>query len=323
MSLILNDDKFISLVEANKRKGYDRNADFLLELEKQHHVLDVLPFLPASDNSFHQYNQATLVGKGAWRDLNEGRESTYGTMESITTPVQIFSAESNISDDVLHTADNFQDTRDSENLLVATGLVDDFMEAFIYSDGTDPKKMKGCAYYRPTLGDYCLDAGGTASNSLTSFYVANMGKNGVNVRYNPKLTGGSDGIGLKIVDEGAVWTKDNKGRDMKVWKTTYDLTAALELRQNKSLVRIANVDPAGSIKLELLIKAIMKLPTRDGAVIFAPKCVEEMLINMALSVGQNQMRYEDVENFGPILKVMGVPVLIEEAIQTNESKVTA
>ena len=322
MSTILG-DKYMSLVEANKRKGYDRNEGFLLELAKQHHALDVLPFLPASDNAFHSYNQATLVGQGAWRDLNEGRESTYGSMESITTPVQLFSAESNISDDVLRTADAPADTRDSENLLVATGLVEDFMSSFVYSDGSDPKCMKGLVFYRPKLGEYCIDGGGTSSGSLTSMYIANMGKNGVNVRYNPKLTGDSHGIGLKICDEGAVWKQDKKGRDMKVWKTTYDLTAALEVRQNKSLVRIANIDPSGELQLKTLIKAIMKLPTLDGAVIFAPKCIEEMLINMALTAGQNQMRYEDVETFGPILKVMGVPVLIEEAILTSEAQLTA
>ena len=323
MSLILNNNKLMSLVEANKRKGYDRNADFMLALAKEHKALDVLPFLPASDNSFHKYTQGTIVGKGAWRDLNEGREHTYGSMESITTPVQLFSAESNIADDILKTADTPADTRDSENLLVATGLVNDFMDSLIYADGTDPKQMKGFAFYRPTLGDYCISAGGTSSGSLTSLYVANMNKQGVNIRYNPKLTGDAHGIGLKISDEGAVWTQDRKGRDMKVWKTTYDLTAALEVRQDKSLIRIANIDPSGSLTLATLIKALMKLPNRDDAVIIAPKCVEEMLINLSLSAGQYQMRYEDVETFGPILKVMGVPVLIEEAIKTTESVVTA
>lgn len=323
MSIILNNNKLMSLVEANKRKGYDRNEGFMLALAKKHKALDVLPFLPASDNSFHKYTQATIVGKGEWRDLNEGRAHTYGSMESITTPVQLFSAESNISDDVLQTCDNFADTRDSENLLVATGLVNDFMDSFIYSDGSDPKQMKGLIYYRNKIGTYCLDGGGTSSGSLTSMYVANMGQYGVNIRYNPKLTGDAHGIGLKIKDEGDVWTQDSKGRDMKVWKTTYDLTAALEVRQEKSLVRIANIDPTGSLTLTLLVKAIMKLPSLEDAVIFAPKCVEEMLINLALTTGANQMRYEDIETFGPILKVMGVPVLTEEAIKTSEAKITA
>ena len=67
----------------------------------------------------------------------------------------------------------------------------------------------------------------------------------------------------------------------------------------------------------------MKLPSLEDAVIFAPKCVEEMLINLALTTGANQMRYEDIETFGPILKVMGVPVLTEEAIKTSEAKITA
>lgn len=323
MSVILNDKKLMSLVEANKRKGYDRNEGFMLNLEKEHKLLDVLPFLPASDNSYHKYNQGTVQGKGAWRQLNEGRERTQGTMEWITTPVQLFSVESNISDDILLAADSPADARDSENLLVATGLVNDFMDSLIYSDGTDTEKMKGLVYYRKTLGDYCLDAGGTSSGSLTSLYVAQMGELGVNIRYNPKITGDSYGIGLKIKDEGSVWTQDNKGRDMKVWKTTYDLTAALEVRQDKALVRLANIDPTKTLSLPLLVKAIMKLKDRRNAVIIAPKEIEEMLINLALDKGQYQIRYEDIENFGPIMKVMGVPVVIEEAIKVNESQLSA
>ena len=87
-------------------------------------------------------------------------------------------------------------------------------------------------------------------------------------------------------------------------------------------MRIANIDPEGSLTLPTIVKALMKLPTRDDAVIFAPKCVEEMLINLALTTGANQMRYEDIETFGPILKVMGVPVLTEEAITTSEAKIS-
>ena len=329
MSVLLNNNKIMSLLEANKRAGYDRNEGFLMDLEKEHHSLDVLPFYPASDNSFHKYTKATVLGKGNWRDVNEGREHTYGSTESITSPVQIFSAETNISDDVLRLADNPGDVRDSENLLVAEGLVEDFMKAFIYGDydyatGTqtpNPKMMHGLANHRNKVdGEFCLSAGGSGS-ALTSMYVVYFGEYGVNVRYNPKLTGGSDGIGLSIRDEGAVWTQDHNGRDMKTWKTVYDLTAGLEVRRDKALVRIANIDTSAgaTFPIDSVIKAIMTMPNgATGACILAPRAIEEMLMKYAFSASQYQITSSVIEGFGPLTRVMGVPVIREEAIMVGE-----
>lgn len=333
MSVLLNNNKIMSLLEANKRAGYDRNEGFLMDLEKEHHTLDVLPFYAASDNSFHKYNKATVLGNGNWRDVNEGREHTFGSTESITSPVQIFSAETNISDDVLRLADNPGDVRDSENLLVAEGLVENFMKALIYGDfdpktGTqkpNPKMMHGFANHRSKLDNkYCLSAGGTG-DALTSIYVVYFGEYGVNVRYNPKLTGGSDGIGLSIRDEGAVWTKDQNGRDMKTWKTVYDLTAGLEVRRDKALVRIANVDTSenADFPIKKVIKAISTMPNgATGACILAPREVEEMLMNYAFDASKYQITSSVIEGFGPLTRVMGVPVIREEAIVVGEHAIT-
>lgn len=329
MSVILNNAQVMSLYEANKRAGYDRNEGFLLEIQKKHQALDVLSFLPSSDGSFHKYNKASLLGKGTWRDLNEGRTPTFGTMESVTTPVQLFSTESNVSDDILQTCNSPSDVRDSENLLVAKGLVDDFMEALITSDGSDDKKMKGFMYYRGAKGDYCLNGlttGDTTSTStFTSLFLCELGEYGVNIRYNPKLTGGSDGIGLKIKDEGAVWMNDANNKHMKVWKTTYDLTAGLEVRQDNALIRIANVNPKKDFNTDVFIDALQLLPNGgDNAVVFCPRSIYAQLMKFAFNSvsGTGNFSVEEFENFGKVLKVFGVPFIREDAIPTDQAKMT-
>lgn len=325
MSVILNNNSIMSLVEANKRAGYDRNEGFLLDLRKQHHALDVLPFLPASDGAFHSYTKAKKLGSGDWRAINEGRKPTYGVSESVTTPVQLFSTECNISDDVMKLADSPADTRDSENLLVATGLVDQFMDNLINSDGSNPLAMKGFEFYRPKLGDYCINGGGTATQNgkLSSIYLCEMGEYGVNVRYNPKMTGGSDGIGLSIKDEGAVWMNDQNNRHMKVWKTTYDLTAGLEVRQDAALVRIANVPTVkvggkSGFDPSVFIEALNLLPRMgENAVAFCPRPIYAQLMQFAFESTSNNMTVETIENFGPVVKVMGIPFLREDSIKTG------
>lgn len=327
MSVILHNNAIMSLAEANKRAGYDRNRGFLLELEKKHHALDVIPFLPANNNAFHSYQKAVTLGSGEWRVLNEGRVATRGTMESVTTAVQIFGAESNVSDDVLQVADSPADARDSENLLIAHGLVNQFFDALINSDGSNPKAMKGFQFFRDKIGSYCLDAGGVTSGGkkLTSIYLIQPGEYGLNCRYNPKLTGGADGIGLKIKDEGSVWVNDANGRQMKIWKTTYDMTAGLELRQEESLIRLANVDPTADFNSGLFIDAMNLLPdSGDGAVALCPRPIYAQLMKYAEAKLSNNFTVEIIENFGKIVRVFGIPFIREDAIRTDLStKVTS
>lgn len=327
VSVILHNNAIMSLAEANKRAGYDRNRGFLLELEKKHHALDVIPFHPANNNAFHTYNKAVTLGSGDWRFLNEGRKATRGTMESFTTAVQIFGAESNVSDDVLRTCESPADARDSENLLVGQGLVNQFFDALINSDGSNPKAMKGFQFFRDKIGSYCVDAGAAVSSSKkgTSIYLIQPGEYSLNVRYNPKLTGSSHGIGLSIKDEGSLWTKDANGNDMKVWKTTMDLTAGLELRQDESLVRIANVDPKAEFDLDLFIEAMHLLPDMgEGAVALCPRPIYAQLMKKAIGMAGYQFKIENVENFGGIATFMGIPFIREDAIRTDlTTKVTS
>ena len=324
MSVILNKKKFPSLLEANKRAGIRANEEFLGDLVQEHQLLDVLPFLKSSNGEFHTYKQAVTLGKGAWRGLNSGRKATRGTVESMTTNVQVFSAESNVSDDVLQTSDDPMDYRTTEDFLVGTGLVYQFCDALINSDGSDPFAMKGFQFYRGKLGQFCLDGGGTQTGKLTSIYLAEFGKNGVNVRYNAKLTGDKYGIGLKIKDEGKVWGEDEDGNDMAYWKRTFDLTAGLELKQDKALVRIANINPKDAFNEDLFIDAFDLLPHHgQGAVAICDRSMYTTLLKYAKGQAANTITVEQIENFGQVVKMYGIPFLADDAVGIKQKKIVA
>lgn len=328
MSLIVNNDDLMTLVEANKRAGFENSEEFFLDLAKEHNILDVMPFYPASDGTFHKYSKALALGKGAWRDLNEGYTPTHGAVESVTTPVQIYSAISNVSDDVLKAVaaqgGNAAKVRTSEDVLVARGIVEDFLVSLFNADGSNPKAMLGIEYFRNKLGTYCLDGGGTASGSLTSIYLMDFGENKLNTRYISGWAGSEYGVGMQIRDRGQSPTQDPDGKTMYMWSTTFDLSGALELRQEKALVRLANVDPTAEFNAELFIDG-MQLMDRRGAtaVALAPGAIHAQLMKYALNKNNVNFTVSEIENFGRILKVFGVPVLPEDAIGLDQKRYTA
>ena len=327
MSMILNNSKLPSLVEVNKRAGFVNNESFLMDMVQHHQALDVLPFYPANNGAFHKYLKAVKVGSGAWRKLNEGRKATNGTSESITTAVQIFSAESNVADDMIRTADSPADYRDSENLLIATGMVNDFMHSLICADGSNEDEMKGFEFFRHSInGDYVYDAwkSGDSTTKLTSIYLAELGENALNIRYNPKMSGSQYGIGLSTHDEGSMFKEDQNGNDMKIWKQTYDMTAGLELRRDAALIRIANVDPKKAFNSDIFIDAMTELPNAgENAVAFCPRAIYAQLLKYAESKLSGNFTIDIIENFGRIVRVYGIPFLREDAIPVDLSKLTA
>lgn len=328
MSVILNNNELMTLVEANKRAGFVNNEAFFADLAKEHNILDVMPFYPASDGTFHKYTKAKSLGKGAWRDLNEGYTAAKGTVESITTPVQLYSAISNVSEDTLKgvaaQGRSAKQVRNSEDVLVARGIVEDFMDSLINSTGANPKAMKGFEFFRNKLGTYCLDGGGTKSGSLTSIYLMDVGEYKLNCRYTPGLSGGQYGVGMAIQDRGKAKDTDANGKAIWTWSTTFDLSAALELRSDKALVRIANIDYTAAFKDDLFIDAMQLMDKRGmNAVALVPGPIHGQLMKYAKDKNNVNFSVDELENFGRVLKVFGVPVLPEDAIGLDQKKYAA
>lgn len=326
MSLILNNSNLMTLVEANKRKGYlnEGYESFVLEVARTHGILDVMPFYPASNGQFHKYTQAVKTGSGKWRGLNEGRAATKGAVESKTVPVQLFSSESNISEDVLAVAESPMETRSSEDLLVLTGVVEDWINTLINGDGSKENEMYGFEYYRNKLGEYCLDGKGTNGGHLTSIYLVELGKNSVNIRYNPQLTGDKMGIGLKMEDRGRIRAYDKDNNGYYAFNTTFDLTSGLEVRRDSSLIRIANIDPTKTFDDNLFIDAMSLLPEsgRD-AVAIVPRPIYTQVLKYAKDKSNVNMSIEEIKNFGRIPMIFGIPLIREDAISLTQKKYSA
>lgn len=335
MSKILADLGLMSLAEANKRAGYEDSEAFYRPLERQHALLDVLPFLPANNKNYHEYSQVKKLGRGAWRHINEGYTPMTSTMQSFTTSVKIYGAISRISEDTLRFADDPDKARMSEEQMDAKGIFHDMFDALINSDGTDDiegKKLLGFNYFRKNIGEYCIDNGGTddsesndeGKSHLTSLYVLQPGDTFVNVRYSTAMHGG-EGIGLEIRRNYSKesWPDEN-GKPVYGYTTLFDLSAGLELRTDAALIRLANINYKEDFDFTQIIDLKHMLPDKgDGGVIVCPDVLFATFEKQAYNDTKNALTYRDIQNWGPVLHLFGIPVLCEDAITIDQAKVVA
>ena len=329
MSKILSTYGLMSLMEANKRLGYEDSEAFYKPLEKQHALLDVLPWLPANNGNFHEYSQVKSLGRGEWRHINEGLKPMVSTMENFTTAIKLYGGISRISKDVLTFADDPNKARISEEQMDARGIFHDFFDTVVNSDGSENiegKKPLGFNYYRKNLGEYCIDNGGTAdsgdSTHLTSLYLIQPGDSFVNIRYNTKLYGG-EGIGLKIErGENLESWNDEAGNPVYGYTTQFNLSAGIEVRTASALIRLANINYTKAFDLTKIIELKHKLPDKgDGAVMIVPDVLYATFEKQAYNDTKNTLTYSDVQGWGKVLNLFGIPVLEEGAISINQSKV--
>lgn len=319
MSLLLGDN-VMSLMEANQRHHYEDTEAFYQNVITKRQTLDVLPFYPSNRGAVHEYARAVKLGTGEWRAANEGYSKSTSKLETFTENVHIFSSMSEVPEDVVMLEGEI--ARTSEDDMIARGLLEQFLDTFINGTGEDPKEMKGLAGLRPTLGSYCVSAGGTSN--LTSLYLCEFGRDTLNIRYNPNMAGGEYGIGLKSKDRGLCQSYDRDNKVTYVWRTTYDLTAAVQLAKEEALVRIANLDITGDFPQDLLVDAMNLLPSGGtGAVILAPRPVYAMYMKYALNKENVAFSCEQIEGLGRIVRFLGVPIIREDAISTSETQITA
>ena len=318
MSILLG-DTCMSLMEANQRHGYEDTEAFYRKVVKRRQTLDVLPFYPSNQGNVHVYTQAVKLGKGTWRNANEGYTRSTAKMESITQNLKLYSTYSFVSNDNL--ALEGAAARESEDDMIGRGVLESFLDDVINADGKNPKSIKGFAGYRNKVDDtLCLDAGGTTNANLTSLYLAEFGPETLNVRYNPAITGDQYGIGLKTLDKGEQQHQDSEGKVMFGYMTTFDMTAGIELRQQESLIRIANIDTKeGAFPEDLIVDAITTLPSSgSGAVMLAPRPIYAMYMKYALNKSNMAFTVETIENLGLVLRFLGIPILREDAIRIGE-----
>lgn len=319
---LLTPYQHVNIVEAQRRAGYKNAAEFLGELAIKNDLLNFLPFLPASHGIYHQWLEAAKLGKGSWGKANSGIAKIASTSDLQTEGIFTYEADSLVDDRILKTAPNKIAVRDSEDAANAEGFMQDWFTKLFYADGSDPDGFKGLAARRSTVdSDVVFSCGGSGSD-LTSLWLFELGENGFNMRY---AVGAQPGFSNEDKGLQYVAAPDGTG-NYWAWVRHFEILAGLQIKKKHSVQRLANIETAGVSNLfdpDIFIKMKNKLPEMGrGAMGFGNRTLHAEVETAAYNKTNAAYSLVDIEGFGPVTRVVGVPIMIAEVITDTETAVS-
>jgi len=321
----------LSLAEASKREGYDGAAAVIAELQQQNDFLDEVTWLPATHSLYNKQLQAKRLGKGAFSKANAPVPTISSSADAILEPVKLYEGDSHVDERVLKGVKNAFAVRDSEDAMNLEGLMQDWIYQLIYAnEGETPDAFKSLSRRRAALGTAknVWSLGGTGSD-LTSMYLFEFGPSGFFLAYPPGTQ-----PGLLNEDRGRHSVPAPTGTgNYWAWIRHYEIWAALVERNVRAFMRICNIETAGGSNnfrdttvgqgVDVFINAKNWLPkVGRNAVAFCNRTLKGQLDNMAYEKDNVHMTIREVQNYGPITFVAGIPIRLMEPLLNTESAVS-
>lgn len=312
----------LSLAEVNAAAGFDDAQAVLGELQQNNDLLNELPWYPATHGAHTEYYKARSIGKGDFTGVHTGVPIIQSSGRIEKEPVRLYQADSEVNDIVLKAADDPRAARDAQDVMNLEGFMQDWLFSMLYADeSADPDTFRSLARRRAALGPYCRSGGGSGAD-LTSMWVFEFGRKGFYSTYN------KHGVaGIKNTDEGKhrKQNPDDPSRVDYVWVRHYEVWGGLVLRNERALQRLANIETSGESNTfdpNLFIQMKAQLPSVGKyAVAFANRTLHGQIEAHAYNKVNAAYSLRDIEGFGPVLHVTGVPVRMLESIMDTESAV--
>lgn len=315
----------MTLAEANKRAGYDDAASVLGEISQMIDVLDVMLWKPSTHGTYNKQFQATRLGTGSFSTANSAIPTISSTGDYVEEPVKLYEGESQVDDRILRGTMDPRAVRDSEDVMNLEGAFQDWAYNLFYgSEGSDPDNFRSFDRRRNAIGTYCIDAGGSGSD-LTSMWVTEISPSGLYLAY--PSTSGTPGMqnrpkGLQRVD-----SPDGSGQ-MYAWCRLYEIWAAIVIRNERALIRYANIETSGASNLFSVTDFVKYVKNRlqsvgRNAVSFCNRTLKGQIEAQAYTDTKNgALTVRDIESYGPMTFIAGIPLRMHEGITDAETELT-
>jgi hypothetical protein len=314
----------MNIAEVNKRAGYDNLANVLGEVAKRNDFVSQVPWLPSTHGLYNKSLQATRLGAGAFSKINGPTTSISSSTDFNVEPVKMYEGDSEVDQRILLGADDPRATRDSEDALNLKGMMDDWAYNLFYgSDVTAPDSLKSLAQRRAKLSTYCIGASGTGSD-LTDLWTMELGPSGFYLAY---AKGGSPGFVTRDEGKHKINVPTGSGQYW-AWIRHYEINAAIVLRNERALIRYTNIETSGSSNIfdaaTYIKKVQAQLPSmgRD-AINFGNRTLVGQLTADAYAKSNAAYSIQDIEGFGPVMRIVGIPVMVCEVIPDTVTALTA
>jgi len=330
---VLAQNKPYTLAEANKAAGNVETGNLLADFSQRNTFLDEVPWFPTTHGSHTEELRAKKLDGGEFTEINAGIPQIGSTADILKETVKLYEGESIVDDRILQFADDPHKARDTYDTMNLEGIFQDFNKRILYPKTPgDSKAFISLTERKNVVGgkkNWCFSAGGTGTG-LTSAWIFEFGKKGFHFIY-----GKSTSPGLSNEDKGLerIQAPDGKGA-MYAWIRKYAINSGIMEYRPNAFMRIANIDPNSEVTdgspnylkirdIILKCKPFLPTPTGSNALMFVSSSVYGQLEVQAYEKGNALITIKEVENFGTLLRVCGIPVRPWDAITENESEVLA
>jgi len=323
MASTLLSSNMMNLVEAQKRDGFTKESEFLANFVEENDFLKVAPWSKTSSGLVDKSLKLVSAAEGSWGMANKGISSGKNVTDSEILTLKLYDGMSQVDERIFRGVDHPEKVRQTEDIARLQGISDGWLNKVLYSEDTDDG-FAGIFTRRNKIdkkGRTCFDAGGTASGSLTSILIVEFGEEkGMTMLYKE-----GEPAGIKIEDRGRhmVDAPDGSG-SVFAWITYFSIMANIKIRNERSVIRIANIDPTGEFPMSAVIEAKNYLPSKGkrNTVMFVNRAVATMVDKYLIDKSQMSFSRRDIEGWGAVPEFFGMPILSLDAISDAEAKLS-
>jgi hypothetical protein len=325
---IIESNKLDTLAEVNRLAGNIELGNLLAEFAMRNSFLDEVPWHPTTHGSHTEEYRAKSLGKGDFTRINGGVPQLGSTGDLIKENVQLYEGESIVDTRLFKFADDPARIRFIRDKLNMEGFIQDFNYRLLYGSKADnPDAIKSFVERRPKVDDEtCFSAGGTGTE-LTSAWLFEFGMAGTHLIYNK-----AGSPGFKHEDRGEKYGPAPDGKGNYTYLVShFEICAGISIGISGSCIRYCNIatDPDDTDHhfkpQDLILKMKQRLPTPGGsqAVLFVPRSIYGQIENHAYEKGNAYYTLSNIEGFGQVLRIVGIPIRPWDTISEKETEVQA
>jgi len=323
MGVIVNNQN-LTWAETARREGFDDAAAVLGELGQINEFIDEVPWYPSTHGIYNKQLQAKRLGKGAFSKAYAAITAIASQADLITEPVKMYEGDSQVDERVFRGVQDAYKVRDSEDAMNLEGLTQDWNTQLVYNnEGDYPDSFKSITRRRNKLVAGRTWTAGGSGGDTSSILLFEFSKRGFYLTYPQDAA-----VGLVNEDRGRHLVPIPVGTgSMWAWCRHYEIWAAMVLRDDRALQRIANIETAGASNIfspATFIKAKNYLPmVGQNAVAFANRTLKAQIDNDAYAKANVWFSVVELEGYGPITRIAGIPLRMMEALIDTEATVAA
>ena len=320
MATLTLTDSLTALERAN-RSAENADARRIIEtLKETNEVLLDAPVAEANERTSNRTVQRSALPTLSHRVYNQGVKNSASQTKTVNDVICEVAGYSEVDVKLIRESANPEEFLNSEITSFIEAMGQTQAEDIFYgSHKASVDNMDGFAIRRTGIdGKLCVNMGGSDATHNTSVYIVKWGMDKAHLIY-PK---GAAGLGCERKDMGECTSEMSDGKKMQVYRNYFSASYGLTLRNEKALVRLANINTStasGDDIVKAILKAYHQLAVGDGTIAVYANADVLALIDAA-TVDKSNVVYNAQDPWGQdVLKIRNGRLRQCDAILSTEA----